>query len=140
MSVKKMLNEWRRFINEGEFPEESEFPVHGDHNEDIKEIQSFLIDIEANAGGEEASELLTHLQKPEHARVCKDLATLCREDPEDLATLCRENPEAFASLLALLCREDPKVLKMFMSAVNSKPLGGSQKPSPEYSFHLDSIQ
>jgi hypothetical protein len=114
MSVKKMLNEWRRFINEGEFPEESEFPVHGDHNEDIKEIQSFLIDIEANAGGEEASELLTHLQKPEHARVCKDLATLCREDPE--------------------------VLKMFMSAVNSKPLGGSQKPSPEYSFHLDSIQ
>ena len=102
-----MLNEWRSFLNEEMYPQTK------DHNECIKEIQSFLIELGADAGGNEADDLLTILQRPEHSSTCEELAKLCRESHEVLMALCEIKPE---------------VLNVFFSAACSKPRGGSESP------------
>lgn len=135
MSVKKMLNEWKRFLNEGESPEYHEFadddyndfPKSVDHNESVKEIQTFLEEIGADYGGHDAAVLLTLLQHPENEQTCKDLARFCRENPEDMSKICETGPEAAKSHdLPEDLYIDSRLLEMFIKVARSEPLNVSR--------------
>ena len=135
MSVKKMLNEWRSFINEVEYSGNAYENISKINDENLHDVHVFLNEVGADASGSEFSDLVTLLSKPENMRPLEDLAKLCRESPEDLMDLFKIEPKVLMDLFKIepkvlmdLFKIKPEVLKLFTAAACSKTLGGSQSP------------
>lgn len=93
MSTKKMLNEWRKFLNEGpadlDFgdeigtdmsePELDYDPRDRDHSEELKEIETFLTtDLRCDASSEEYASFISCLSRSENADTVEKLVKIVR--------------------------------------------------------------
>lgn len=93
MSTKKILNEWRNFLNESsefedDFTSDSDMsaseleydPLDRDHSEDIKEIESFLTtDLRCDVSSEEYASFISCLSRRENADAVSKLVEIVRD-------------------------------------------------------------
>lgn len=88
MSTKKMLNEWRKFLNEApEFEEKMMSepaldyePLDRDHSEDLKEIETFLTtDLRCDVSSEEYASFISCLSRRENAETVEKLVEIVRD-------------------------------------------------------------